>query len=368
MRAFLRAYRTQALVSLGSLLAVLWIPFVNRSRHGDLSDWYSDHIHHPFATWVALKKGLLIYTVQFQQIWDNSGYPLEAKAWGEMPGMVYPPGVFVVFTPTMLLGKFVPMTLQTFGVINIVYLLILTHLAFFAVLVTFKEAPRGSRAMSAIIIWMFFASLASEGFYDAVFFGAGAMVVLELIRKRPGPALIWLSVGALLHFRMAAFAPLGLYALWLIFKERKEKPIPWKALIIVTLSAALCLWTFWLAYETTLPFQASHPPVLGTSGRTLRAVVILSVIVAGVCLYFADIYVAMIVGVCLVLCITERQPYWWHAAILFAPVIAVGVTGKARNASVARAVLVAWAVSIAPIVWRDPAFQLLRTFLIAFKT
>ena len=362
----LRAYRTQAAITLGSFLATVWVPFVNRSKLGDLSDWYGDHLHHPFATWVAFTKGLVIYTRTFSEVWSDTGFAHPMLSWGQMP-MAYPPGVFAVFTPTMLVGQYIPMSLHSFGVINIVYLLMLAHLSFFAVLISFKEAPVGSRATAAVIIWMFIILLASEGFYDTVFIGAGAMVSFELLKKRPARALCWLSAGALLHFRMAAFAPLGLYALHQLWVGRKEHPLPWKTLVFTAFAAATCIWSFWMMYPATLAFQAVSPPVLppGSQGHTV--VLVLSLVTAAVAFVFADYVVALIVLICLGLCLVERQPYWWHAAILLAPVLAVGATGKARQPSVARAVIVAWAVSISPLVWRDPAFNLVRSFAIAFK-
>lgn len=358
-RPFLREHRTLLLWTAISFFVCAALPFFNHSRYGDLSDWFNDHLHHPFATWVALQRGTEIYTRPFQEIWDGSGYPLEFKSWGEMP-MAYPPGVFAVFLPTALIGRYVPMSLHAAGVLNMTYVVLLAHLAFFAVLLLLKELPSGSRALVGAFSWLLIASLAMNGFYDPIFVGAAAMMLRALARKRPGDALIWLGVGALMHFRMASFAPFGLAALVQIYQQRKSEKLPWKSLAFVAVAAVICVWTFVLMYPATATFRSTHPPVLQGLPKTM--VIIYSLLLTAACLYLADVFVALSVLACLVLAIVEQQPFSWHAAILLAPLLAVGVWKLPRQASISRTLIFVWALAIGPLVWRDSLVTLLSAF------
>lgn len=360
----LKENRTLVLWTLISFLACAWMPFVNHSRWGDMSDWFTDHVHHPFATWVALKKGTQIYTRPFAEIWNDTGYPHEVKAWGEMP-MAYPPGVFVTFLPTMFIGL-IPMSDHAFGVINALYMTLLGHLAFLAALLLLKELPRGSRAATGMMAWIVILTLSLNGFYDPVFIGAGAMMLRALARDEPEKALNWLSLGALLHFRMAAFAPFAAYALWRIFQRRKERPLPWKSLVFLGVAAAICVGTFALMYPATAQFRATHPPVLRGQGKDV--VIALSLLAAGACAVLADVWVALAVLTCLALSIVETQNYFWHAAILLAPMLGVGAIKKTpREPSIARSILIAWSFALGPLVWQHPLTNLFSAFAQVFK-
>ncbi|MFL5320971.1 MAG: hypothetical protein ACJ790_15010 [Myxococcaceae bacterium] len=347
-----------------SFLLCAWMPLVNRSKTGDMTDWFNDHVHHPFATWVALHKGTQIYTRPFAEIWDDSGYPHELKVWGEMP-MAYPPGVFALFLPTTLIGAWVPMSDHAFGVLNELLMILLGHLAFLAVLLALKELPVGSRAVVGLFAWMTILTLALNGFFDPVFIGAGAMMVRSIARKEHSRALVWLGVGALLHFRMAAFAPFGLYALVQLIRERKQQPLPWKSLAFLAVAGLVCVWSFWMMYLATAAFRAGHPPVLAGFGKTM--VIVYSLVAAGAVFWFADVWVALAVLLCLLLALVETQNYFWHGAIMLAPLLAVGAVKAGRRPSIARAVLIAWAVALGPLVWNDSMVNLLAAFPKYFK-
>lgn len=369
-RAFLKAHRPLLVVTIVSLLFTAPIPILNTARHGDLANWFSDHVHHPFATWVMFEKGTVIYTKLFREIWDGSSYPepLQAKAWGQMPGMAYPPGVFVLFLPTSILGKVVPMTLRTFGVINILYLLVLAHLAFFAVLLALQELPQGSRAVMALLAWLTIMALALDGFFDPVYIGAGAMSVRAAARKKPGAAMVWLCIGALTHFRMAAFAPIGFWAAWKIIQDfRSTKVFPWKVIATIVVTGVLVIGSFIMMYPATGELRSTMPEVLSQDPRGKNMVLGMSLVVAVTVAVLGDLVSAAMVLACLGLALVERQNYFWHAAALLAPMISIGAFGRARQPSVARAVLIPWYITLSQIVWRDWPWQLMHALTRYFK-
>src|SRR5260370_31347655 len=81
-------------LGLAFFLTLAWIPVANTSPYGDLSHWYTDHLHHSFTTWVASKKGLAIYTEQFQTISSCTGPPYPIKSSVNMPCYASPPRIF----------------------------------------------------------------------------------------------------------------------------------------------------------------------------------------------------------------------------------------------------------------------------------
>ncbi|MGZ3447912.1 MAG: hypothetical protein ACXU88_19670, partial [Myxococcaceae bacterium] len=166
-------------------------------------------------------------------------------------------------------------------------------------------------------------------------------------------------VAALLHFRAIVFLPLALHTLLTVLRGKPRASWPWTTLAWVAAAAAVSVASFLLMYPATAGFRASHHRVLFIDGG-LRAglVVVLGAVALAVAFRAADGWVAATVAVCLGLAAVEVQDYWWHAAVLFAPPLLVGVAREARHASVARAILLGWACSTMPLVWRDSATQL----------
>ncbi len=346
-----------ALVCVASFLALAWIPIFNKSPYGDLAGWYTDHLHHSFATWVFLKRGLRLYTEQFANATRGSDWPFPTKDWGNMP-MAYPPGVFALFLPLSLAGKFLTLTAHQFGAMAVLYVLALTHLALFAIFCALQTLPSGSRAAVAVFMWMMFAQMGLEGFYDGVFLGCGAWAILRLRKNDPAGALGWLGLAALLHFRAIVFLPLIIYALTCVLQTKPRAPRTWAILLWLGAACLLCVGSFVLMYPATAEFRAAHHLVL--FDRPARAALVFggSALAIAVAAVAADFWVAATVAVCVGLACMERQDYWWHAAVVMVPPLLVGVARKPRQASVARAVLLGWACCLMPLVWRDSVTQL----------
>ena len=339
-----RALAALLAVSLG--LTVL-VPLTNQSPYGDLSAGYTDHLHHAHATWVFLHRGLEAYRLPLAESSRGVAFPQETGAWPQMP-VNYPPGMFAVFLPLSVAGRLVPMSQETFGRVGVLWLLVLAHLALGAVFVLLADLPAGGRAVVGMIAWIYLVRLALQGFFDVTFIGAGAMAMLALHRRRPGPALLWLAGAALLHYRAVALVPVGIAALWMALR-RPPAERPWRALAAVGAACAVVVGTFLLQWPVTRAYLDTLHPALGAIGTGPRfwAVVVASAAAGVASLWLAGGLAAGLVVAALGLALTDIYDWWHGAVLLFAP-MAVGVHG-ARAASSGRAVLVGWLLLMQPL-------------------
>ncbi len=339
-----RALAALVAVSLG--LTAL-VPLTNQSPYGDLSSAYTDHLHHAHATWVFLHRGLDAYRLPLERSSRGVHYPQETGAWPRMP-VNYPPGMFAVFLPTAILGRFVPMTQETFGRIGVLWMLAIAHLAMLAIFLLLAEEPSGARAVVGVIAWVYLVRLALQGFYDPAFLGAGAMAMRELLRRRPGPALLWIACAGMLHYRAVALVPLGVAALWQALRApRTERP--WGALAVVAATGVVVVGTFLLQWPATKAYLDTLHPSLGAIGSGARfwAVVTASGAAALASWWYGGPLAAGLVLSALGLALTDIYD-WWHGAVLIFAPLSVGVLG-ARAPSTARAVLVGWLLLMQPL-------------------
>jgi hypothetical protein len=260
----------------------------------------------------------------------------------------YPPGMFAVFLPTSLVGRFVPMSQETFGRVGVVWMLVLAHLALLGIFTLLAEEPSGGRAVVGVIAWIYLVRLALQGFYDVTFLGAGAMAMLALVRRRPGPALLWLALAGMLHFRAVALVPVGVVALWQALRAPPGQR-PWRAIAVVGLAGVVVVGTFLLQWPVTRTYLDTLHPSLGVIGTGARfwAVVAASLAAAAASWWYGGPMLAGLVLAALGLALTDVYDWWHGAVLLFAP-LAVGVQG-ARAASTARAVLVGWLLLMQPL-------------------
>ncbi|WNG37342.1 hypothetical protein F0U61_29455 [Archangium violaceum] len=346
-------------------VTLAWVPLFNQSRFADLSSWYTDHLHHSFATWVAFFRGLEIYTRPFAEVRGGTGWPYPVEAWGDMPGFAYPPGVMVLFLPLTLVGRFVGLSFHGFAVVSLLYILAITAWAFHQAVQALVVLPRGSRAATLGVTWLILAQMGLQGFFDSAFVGAGLAALVAWRRRKPDVALLWLAAAAFLHFRAVVFAPLGVLALHQCWKERARIRHFAPKLAVTAGVVVLGLVSFVLMYPATQAFREkalrvlSHPNAMGV-------VVIASLALAGVLMVFRQWLALAAQGLVVALAFVELQNFWWHGAIVLAVPYFIGALREESfkgEVSLARGAWLLWALAIHPVVWRDHPGQLFIEFV-----
>ncbi|HTP50582.1 MAG TPA: hypothetical protein VMK42_07790 [Anaeromyxobacteraceae bacterium] len=342
------------------------VPLTNAGPYGDLSQAYTDHLHHAHATWVFLAKGLDVYRLPLEQSSRGVYFPHETGAWPQMP-VNYPPGMFAVFLPLALAGRFVPMSQETFGRLGILWLLLLAHLALAAVFLLLSELDAGGRAMVGVLAWIYLVRLALQGFYDVAFIGAGALALRELHRERPRGALLWLAAAGLLHYRAVALAPVGLAAVQMAVWGKSPREWPWRELVAVAAAGALTVYTFLLMWPVAERYLATLPPTLAAVGAGPRfwAVLVASAAVAAASLWLSGWLVSALVLTAMGIALTDIYDWWHGAVLLFAP-MAVGAM-RSRSASSARAVLLGWILLMQPLGFDQTPSDLFRDFAARYR-
>ncbi len=336
-------------------LTLAWIPLFNQSRFGDLSNWYTDHLHHSYATWVSFSRGVEIYTRPFGEIRDGTSWPYPIDVWKDMPGFAYPPGVVGVFLPLTLLGRYGGLSFHAFAVVSVLVMLAWAAWAFHQAARAMALLPPGSRAALLGFTWLLFAQCALQGFYDTAFLGAAFAGLAAGLRDKPDRALLWLSFAAFLHFRAAVFAPLGVWVLWRFWTQRARIPA-WRAkLALAGGMIALSLVTFALMYPTTRAFQARAVTLLSVP-RALGVVLVVSGVFALLLAWRREWLALASLGLVVAVAAVEPQQYWWHALIVLAVPYAIGALTPARRdwgTSMLRGVSLIWILALNPLVWRD---------------
>lgn len=346
-------------------VTLAWVPLFNQSRFADLSNWYTDHLHHPYATWVALFRGLEIYTRPFAEIRDGTGWPYPVEAWGEMPGFAYPPGVMVLFLPLTLVGRFAGLSFHGFATVSLLFILGMTAWAFHQAVRAMTLLPRGSRVATLGVTWLILAQTGLQGFFDSAFLGAGFSALIAWRRRRPEVALLWLAAAAFLHFRAAVFAPLGVLALHQCWKERSRIRHLAPTLAVVLGAVLLALASFVLMYPATQAFREKAVRVLSIP-NAMGVVAVASLLLGAVLSWLRQWLALAAQGLVVALAFVELQNFWWHGAIVLAVPYFIGALREESfkgEASLARGAWLLWALAIHPVVWRDHPGQLFLEFV-----
>lgn len=353
------------LASFAGLAAVV---LLNESPTGDLSRWYTDHLHHAYATWVALHRGLAIYAQPFGEAARGVAYPHAVTTWDFMPGMVYPPGVFAVFLPVALVGQWVPLAPVAWAKLGVLYTLALAHGALWAVGRAVRATARAGEWVLLFVAWLYLARMGVQGFFDGAYLLAGGLMVVALARGEPERALQWFAGAALLHYRAAVLVPLAACAAWQVVRGRPWRAWPWRTLALVGAACALAVWTFALTLPVTSGFREAQVSLLRAGGPRLWVVAGATLLAALAAWRWADGWVAATAVAGGVLAVIYVN-YWWHGAVLLFAPLAVGATGARAPERLpwARAALLAWLLVLQPLAWRDAPTALLTELTDHFR-
>jgi hypothetical protein len=333
--------RRIALVALASFLVTMWLPICSASRFADLSNWYNDHLHHAYAVWVFGERGFDVYRMGFAEAARGVHYAHPViGGWGENP-MVYPPGIFAVFAPVAWLGSVLSLSLQQFGAVSLVWLLSLAHVSLYAFWSGLASAPRGTRALLGVVIWLMFLRMALNGFYDVVWLGFAAMMAQSAAKERHGEALLWCGAAAFTHYRAAVLLPL---LLWVLLRALRDKPLgawPWKPLSATLLLGLVALYTFVLMYPHSSVAAASAPPLQQLFVTQLTPWLVLgAVLAASGCAFRTGGWVpastVAIVGGIALLELPTYRTFWWHACIGLAVPLLANVPQATRSNGASR--------------------------------
>ncbi len=329
-----------------SFFLTVWVPLRSASKFADLSNWYNDHLHHTFAVWVFAARGFDIYRLPFSEAARGVTCPHPfVGPWGANP-MVYPPGVFLVFAPPALLGRWWPMSLQSLRAWTLVWLLALAHVSLAVWWKGLDEGPPGGRGLLGIVLWLMLLRMALNGFFDVVWLGFAAMMMRDAARERFSRSLLWFGAAAFTHYRAAVLLPL---ALWVFLREIKHKPAslwPWHRLTLVAAPSLISLGSFFLMYPHSSVAAPGTPSLASLFAASLTPwLVILTTLTAGWVASRIGGWLPMttvaLIGAITLLEIPAYRTFWWHSCIVLAVPIVAGVmpVGASRLRQVGLATL-----------------------------
>jgi len=325
-------------------IPVMLFPFYSPNGGVLRGDW-TDHFHHNYAAWSFLRRGIAIYKLPLSA-W-KSHYPFEGKMhWQEHP-FEYPPGCILLFLPTAIAGRFARLRYDMFGAGLVVYLLAISQVAFFSVLMLLRECQSGARTMVAIYCWVLLTHIALTGFYDATWIGFAAMMLLRLKQGKPTSTVYWFAAASFISFRAAALIPFLLLALWQIYQERPKKY--WLPLGILGTVGIVDIWAFYGILKATAPLRDTKDYLNITfvqlapdSPRFILAMIAMSIGI--VIALVARSWMTAVTLVLVTYLVHLNGGHFWRMSLLLAYPLSAAAFTKGPLSSVVRSSAVAIAV------------------------
>jgi hypothetical protein len=200
--------------------------------------------------------------------------------WSHLP-RPYPPGVLVLVAPVSLAYHFTP--LSFFGAMKLLILgfLLSAHVGIYFVLRAVLESPVGPGSLGllgGVLLYSESARWALEGIYDVAMLAPLALCGRFLHQRRGLAALVAYCAAAFLHYRAYFFAPLPLYAAFLLLRERQWREWrarDWCALALAVVLGGASLYSFWLVSPSLPLFPRSNPLALHARNTTFRMMLLL---------------------------------------------------------------------------------------------
>jgi len=314
---------TKALAASVVLSTVILL--ATQAKNGVYLNHMTDHFHHSRATWSFFVLGLDVYTQPYGDTCARLPYPQPGCPWPNHP-VAYPPGMFLVFTPPALLGRFVPsLSTLEFGKIVIAYLTLITHAALWAIGLLARRV--GSQAWMGLVafVWIFAVRLSLLGFYDGAWLLTAALGVHAMIASRPARAVLWFAASALLSYRAASLVPLAAVAF--VQMLRGSDSLRTKAL--VTTASALSGAVVVACFAALLRYgprgeDGAHGVGFGFfAGFMLAAGLLVAIAVA----YGSSLLVGACVALSSILGIVHGG-HSWHGCVCVVPLLALSLASK----------------------------------------
>lgn len=325
-----------------------------KGPYGDLSNGiYTDHFSHMNSTRLFARVGIDICRRPLQasvfplsaperarlpaDLRPESGQAYEVfrmpgagtakpfvASWAYIPRL-HPPGDLIITAPVAALYEFTSLSFSGANRLLIVLLLLLAHLSLSLIWRTGVSLRRaGTLGMIALVV-TYFAVIhwTLEGFYEATILAPLVLSARYLRQGRGLEALVAFSVAANIHFRAYFFAPLAIYAAWLILHDRAWRTWHRREWVLAGVAAALCLISLGV-FATVWPAIMSLDPtddvaVLGHVDHASVAIVVGTVaLLIGVfvwCRSWLDVAIAAWLGLTVLLL---RQTWEWDVVTLLA--------------------------------------------------
>lgn len=364
---------------------------------GGLSRFYSDHVSHMNGARLFARCGGCLWSQPVDQflphytpeerrhlpddiaphmtpesdIFVVPGWPLDKPMminWPFLP-RPYPPGSVLLAAPVALVYHFTPLSFTNANRLLYLIYLLYAHLGFLLLLLLLRPgksrlAPIG--LLGGLLLYSESIHWAIEGFYDVALIAPCVLCGYYLRQRRGLAALLCYCVAAFIHYRAYFFAPLPVYALYLVVQEGKQQPWgvrQWAAVAAIVGLAGTSLYTFSLYYPLLSDARLPHNNVLRLDNNFVH----LQLVVAGGLAMGALVYarawmdVALLSWLAVILSLGSHTQPWHVLSPLLWLVLPIWTLRDERVALVRDVRLaVLWLVSLlvygnslAPSSWMD---------------
>jgi hypothetical protein len=177
----------------------------------------------------------------------------------------YPPGALLLSAPVALAYHVTPLSFSDASRLLVLSYLLYAHVGLFFVLrwlMSGSAQPQALGLLGGFLLYAESVRWALEGFYDVALLAPLALCGYFLHQRRGLAALVSYCVAAFIHYRAFFFAPLSLYALYLLLREGRREPWgvrQWLAMGAVAVLGGTSLQTFGLVAPSLTLFPVTNP-------------------------------------------------------------------------------------------------------------
>lgn len=277
--------------------------------------------------------------------------------WPNLP-RVYPPGALVLAAPVAVLYQFTSLSFSQANRLLFLTYLLCAHVGLFLLLRGWLEDPHGPSALGVLGGFLLYEELirwSLHGFYDVALLAPLLLCGDYLWRGRGLAALVCYCVAAFLHYRAYFFAPLPLYALYLVVKDWKRLPRGprlWGALGVILVLGGASLYTFGLVSPWLPRFPETNPLRLGTAHAPLHLWVGTALVLAGLLSARAWMDVAIVVWMSGMLS-RVYQTMAWHILSLMMWLVLPVWTPRPEHRGRVRDLRVGWLWLVSLVVYAN---------------